>query len=464
MLFLNPHLPIFIRAVLIASTAPTALRGEEEPSPVSFRTTIAPLLLAQCQGCHGAETAKADYRVDSYTELMRAADGEPPRVRPGQPTASLLHELLVTLEEEDRMPQQSVPIKPRQIELIRRWIAEGARFDGEAPSTPLVRLIPVRQHEPAPEKYPRPLPVTALAFSPDGTRLAAAGLREITLWNPANGRLLQRIPNMAQRILALAWSPDGSQLVAAGGIPGELGEVRVFDPSTGALLAVLHRAADVAFEVQFDPDGATLAVADAENRIALYSPADFSRFRLIDNHAGWVMALAWSPDGKYLVSASRDKTAKIIEAKSGAAISTYGGHHDEVFGVAFRADGQQVFSAGRDGKIHVWKAGLADTTGKRFGAEKVAELGGQGRSTVRLCMAGDHLFSAAGEGQVRQYDVVRRQPLREFGEPGDWVMALAHDPFGSRLAAGGHDGMVQVWNTQTGERLADFMASPGWGR
>ena len=129
-----------------------------------------------------------------------------------------------------------------------------------------------------------------------------------------------------------AWSPDGSQLVAAGGIPGELGEARVFDPGTGELLAVAHRAADVALEVQFDPGGATFAVADAENRIALYSPADFSRLRLIDNHAGWVMALAWSPDGKYLVSASRDKTAKIIEAKSGAAISTYGGHHAEVFG------------------------------------------------------------------------------------------------------------------------------------
>jgi len=460
MYFTNSHLPV-LAAVLLVTTAPVSVLGEK-PHPVSFRSTIAPMLLAQCQGCHGAETAKADYRVDSYTELMRSAEGEPSRIRPGKPAASLLHELLVTPEEDDRMPQRAAPLDPGQIELIRRWIAEGARFDGENPDTPLVRLIPVRQHDPAPEQYPRPLPATALAFSPDGSRLAAGGLREITLWSPADGGLIRRIPNMAQRTLALAWSPDGSQLVAAGGIPGELGEARVFDPSTGELLAVAHRAGDVVLDARFAPDGATFAVADAENRIALYSPADFSRRRLIDNHADWVMALGWSPDGKFLVSASRDKTAKIIEAKSGAVISTYSGHHAEVFGVAFRADGQQVFSAGRDRKIHVWKAGLADITGKRFGAEKVAELDGLARSTVRLRLAGDRLFSAAGEGRVRMQNAASRKPMREFGGEGDWVQSLAHDASGNRLAVGRHDGQVQIWNTQTGERLAKFTASPGW--
>ena len=459
MLVPNPHLPLFVWLILTVSTA---LRGQEAQIPISFRETIAPLLLAQCQGCHGVETAKGDYRVDSYTELMRTADGELPRVRPGQPKASLLLQLLVAPEEEERMPQQSLSLAPIQIERIRRWIAEGARFDGEDPNTPLVRLIPVRQHELPPEKYPRPLPITALAFSPDGTRLAASGLREITIWDPANGRLVQRISNMAQQILALAWSPDGSQLVAAGGIPGELGEARVFDPSTGELLAVAHRAADMVLDVQFDPYGVTFAAGDAENRIALYSPADYSRLRLIDNHAGWVMALAWSPDGKYLVSASRDKTAKIIEAKNGATISTYGGHYAEVFGVAFASDGKQVFSVGRNGKIHVWKAGLADTTGKLFGAEKVAELGGLVRSTPRLRLAADKLFSIAGKGRVQQHDAVSRQSLGEFGGSGDWVQSLASEANANRLALGCHDGRVQVWNTQTGKQKVVFTASPGW--
>ena len=68
----------FVLAVLFLTTALTG-----RALPVSFRSEIAPLLLAQCQGCHGAEKAKGDYRVDSYTELMRALEEEPPRVQAG---------------------------------------------------------------------------------------------------------------------------------------------------------------------------------------------------------------------------------------------------------------------------------------------------------------------------------------------------------------------------------------------
>jgi len=77
-------------------------------------------------------------------------------------------------------------------------------------------------------------------------------------------------------------------------------------------------------------------------------------------------------------------------------------------------------------------------------------------------MAGDRLFSTAGEGRVRQHDSVSRQSLREFGEPGDWVQSLAYDASGCHLAAGGHDGRVRIWNTQNGEQVSEFTASPGW--
>ena len=166
----------FVLAVLFLTTALTG-----RASPVSFRSEIAPLLLAQCQGCHGAEKAKGDYRVDSYTELMRALEEEPPRVQAGKPAASLILQLLSSEEADDRMPQKSAPLGARQIELVRRWIGEGASFDGDDPDAALVQVIPVRQHEPAPAKYPRPMPITALEFSPDGRELAASGLREITL-------------------------------------------------------------------------------------------------------------------------------------------------------------------------------------------------------------------------------------------------------------------------------------------
>ena len=236
--------------------------------------------------------------------------------------------------------------------------------------------------------------------------------------------------------MALDWSPNGKQLAAAGGIPGELGEVRAFNPVNGKVRAVAHRAGDVALDARFNHAGSMFAVADAENQITIYRAVDFSRLRLIDNHADWVLALAWSPDGKFLVSASRDKTAKIYEAKSGETISTYGGHQKEVFGVAFRSDGNQVYSTGRDAKIHVWKAGSADTTGKRFGAERVADIGGLGPAMARPLMSGDQFFSHANSGKVRQHDAASRKLLREFDGAVDWTQSLAHQAAVTLLAAG----------------------------
>ena len=141
-------------------------------APVSFRAEIAPILRAQCQSCHGVKDAKGDFRVDSYAELMRALKGEPARVLRGNANDSLLHQLLVTLDKSDRMPQKSEPLTAQQITLFTRWIDEGAKFDGGDPKATLAQVIPARVHAAAPQKYSRDFPITALAFSPDVSQLA----------------------------------------------------------------------------------------------------------------------------------------------------------------------------------------------------------------------------------------------------------------------------------------------------
>ena len=427
-------------------------------APVSFKSDIAPLLRTRCESCHGAGEAKGDYRVDSFAELMRGLEGEPARVLAGKPGESIFFKLLKTDDADERMPQKSEPLSAKQVALIQRWIAEGAKFDGSDPKAPLVQVIPARQHAAAPKSYPRPLPVTALAFSPDGKQLAVSGLREVTLWNADEGKLSRRIANMAQRTFALAW--QGDTIFAGGGIPGELGEVRAFDAKKGALRGVIHQAGDLVMDAQLDVNGTMLAVADADNRITIFNTADLSQRLQIDNHSDWVMAVAFSADNRHLASASRDRTAKIFELKSGLAISTYGGHGAGVQGVAFRADGKQVFSSGRDKKIHVWKAGLADIEGKRFGAEKISEIAGFGREVFKITLANGMLFTPGADGHARQHAAADRKLIREYDGGGDWTLSLAHHAKTGRLAVGGYSGKVRVFDTKDGRLLRQFVASP----
>ena len=428
-------------------------------APVSFKAEIAPLLRAQCQSCHGARDSKGDFRVDSYAELMRALEDEPARVLPGKGGGSRLYQLLTTADTDERMPQKSGALPAKTIALMKRWIDEGAKFDGADPKATLVRVIPARTHAASPKVYRRDMPITALAFSPDGSLLATSGLREIILWNAADGKMVRRIPNMAQRTFALAWRPDGKLIFAGGGIPGELGEVRAFTPA-GKLRAVLHRAGDVVLDVQLDTNATRLAVGDADNLITLYDPEEFSILRQIDNHSDWVMALAFSPDGKQLASASRDRTAKIFELKTGETISTYGGHTTPVQGVAFRGDSKAVFSADRAGAIHVWKAGLADIEGKRFGAEKISQISNLGRDVFKLHRRGNQLLSHGGDGRARLFAADNRKAIRAFTHEGGWLMSAAWHVKSGRLATGAHDGSVCIWDAKSGKLLRRLDALP----
>ena len=426
--------------------------------PISFKADIAPLLRNQCQSCHGTKEAKGDYRVDSYSELMRALKEEPARVIAGKSDKSLLLKLLTTIQTDERMPQKSGPLSKAQVELFRQWIDEGAKFDGTDPKTPLVEIIPTRHHDPPPSKYSRPLPITALAFTPDGQALAVSGLREITIWN-LEGQLQHRIANMSQRTFALAWLPDGQTLLAGGGIPGELGEVRAFTPE-GKLRAVVHQASDVVLDIQLDANASRLAVADAANAVTIFDPNDFSRERKIDNHSDWVMALAFSADNRFLASASRDHTAKIFDLKTSASISTYGGHKTAVQGVAFRADGKEVFSVDHSGALHVWESGLADIDGKRFGAKKVADIKGLSHDQHKILCIGNSLFTYGSNGEARLFQADNRKALKTFEHTDGWLMSMAWHGKSQRVATGAHDGTVCLWDIRSGKQLNRFLALP----
>lgn len=420
--------------------------------PVVFTKQIAPLLVQHCQACHGAADAKSDYRVTNFQTVTKPGASGETVVAPGKPDESQLYALLSSGDPDTRMPKEADPLPAEAVALVRRWIEQGAAFDGPDPAAPLASLIPKAVHADPPEQYRAPLPVTALAFSPDGGTLAVAGYREITLWSAADGTLVRRIKNVAERTFGLAFHPAGNLLAAASGVPGQLGEVRLYDPVQGTLVRDLATMSDVAQSVAFSPDGSKLAAASADRSIRVFDTASGAQTVLIEDHADWVLSIAWSPDGTKLVSASRDKTSKVFDAANGEAQVTYSGHGQTVFSAVFNADGTEVYSAGADRKIHQWK--VAD-------AAKTGEIGGYGYDVNRVLVAAGQIYSASADKTVRQHTVEKREQVRSLTGHNDWVYALdLHAPSG-RLASGSFDGEVRIWNLADGANTLTFRAAPG---
>ena len=73
------------------------------------------------------------------------------------------------------------------------------------------------------------------------------------------------------------------------------------------------------------------------------------------------------------------------------------------------------------------------------------------------------MFTAAGDGKVRQHDPATEKLIREYTGPTDWLYAVAAHPASQRVAAAGFDGNVWVWDTNTGKTMVNFRAAPGTG-
>lgn len=444
---------VCVVALFFAGMAAGADADGAAGQSVSFSRDIAPILRAKCVACHNAEKSKGGYRLHTFADLAKPGDSGDVPVVSGKPARSKLHQVLITADADERMPQKDDPLPPVQIALMARWIEQGARFDGADPKAGLDSLVARVPHREPPAVYPRPVPVLALAFTPDGRELVASGYHEVTFWNPADGRLTRRVPQLPQQIQAITFSPASNVLAVCGGTPGVSGEVTLVDSQDPKRHRVLATGGDFFLCLAFSPDGRHLLAGGADNVIRVFEVASGRELKRLEIHADWVLGLAFAPDGKHFSSASRDKTARLFSTAGWELEETYDAHAQPVFAVAFARGGKRALSAARDHEIHAWT--LTD-------AKKVFEIGGAGADVTRLACADDILFSVSANRVVRQHRVLDKQAelVRAYPAAADVIHALALDAASRRLATGSHDGTVRVFDVEKGALLREFVAAP----
>jgi WD40 repeat protein len=441
-----------VDSLLLALTACLVASPLLAQSPTSFKGEVASILLNNCLACHGPKKAEGGYRIDTFERAVAAGESGQAAFTAKDLEGSEAFRRIVSTDVNERMPLEGDPLPPEQVAALKKWIEEGAAFDGPDPKAALSSYIPPPTHPAAPPAYGAALPITAVAFSLDGTQLFVGGYHEITVWNPADGQPIRRIGNVGQRTFALSLSPDGSLLAAGCGAPGRLGECRIYNAASGELQKVVGTTSDVVFDVAFSPQGDRIAVAAADGSIRIYEVASGNEQLAITSHSDWVFAVAWNADGSKLASASRDKTAKFFDSKTGELLITYSGHANAVRGVLFHPDGAEVYSAGSDNKVHRWKiADAAKTSEIPFGGE-----------VYKLTPAGEFFFTSSAEQKVRQFKAKEQAAVREFAGHADWVLSAAFHAGTRRVAGGGFNGEVKVWNADDGAVVTSFFAAPGY--
>ena len=127
----------------------TALAAGAAETTVDFNRDVRPILSDRCFACHGpdAEDRQAGLRLDLRAAATAALESGVTAVVPGDPAASALAERITSTDPDLVMPPPHIgkPITPAEAEILRRWIAAGAEYQGhwaferiERPAVPAV--------------------------------------------------------------------------------------------------------------------------------------------------------------------------------------------------------------------------------------------------------------------------------------------------------------------------------------
>ena len=291
------------------------------------------------------------------------------------------------------------------------------------------------------------------AFSPDGHSLAAVDGRQIALFDPRTGKRIGELGPRTNLISAIAASPDGRIAAATAG------DIELWDIRQARPVLTLHgEAASPVSALAFSSDGYRLFAGSDNGALRLWDVEKARQIASFAGHSQRIGSLALSPDGRTLASASWDGSVKLwnIETrqeKTHILADNSSGEQSQVFSVAFAPDGKTL--AWSDHATHVWD--LA-TDRERYAT---AIIGGFA-NTLRFTADGRYLALGVDDTNasfwgdqaisVRLLDAANGREL--WHVPGESEGSIAIAPDGRTIATG--DGEIKLIETASGKIVRSF--------
>jgi len=406
----------------------------QSPTGPDFDKDVAPILRKYCAGCHNDDDREGKLSVASYDAIQKGG-ARGAAITAGDGQLSRLVRVLTGKGEPKMPPEGSEAPKAADIELLVKWIDAGAKGPKGVSAPPLLVTPKVPLSAPLRDS------IHAVAVSPLGNVVALARHGNVDLVSWPAQKLVRRLEGHSGSVNALAFSEDGSHLAAAAGEPSLFGEVRLWKLADFSLAKTFRGHRDSLQAVRLSPDGKILATGGYDQKIKLWDVASGAELRTLDGHNGPVFDLAFRPDQKILASASGDRTIKLWDVATGARLDTLNQPLQEQYAVAFSPDGRRVAAGGVDNRIRVWQ--VSDTGKEGTNPLEVSQFAHE-LAVLRLAYSrdGHTLVSTSEDRLIKVWDTDTMTIRATLPAQSDWAVGLGLVPDASRIVVGRLDGTM----------------------
>ena len=440
--------------MLLAAALSAATVVAWAAEPVSFYDDVRPLLQVHCSGCHQPANKMGGLDITAYAGILRGGAKHGSSVAKGSPENSPILSL-VTGKLEPRMPMGGQPLPPEAIDLLTRWVREGADDD-----TPAHARAPQAPTEPP--EYAQAPTITGLAYSPDGTLLAVGGFKEILLHRTDGTGIEARLLGRSDKIHSIDFTGDGKRLVAVGGTPSRFGELQVWDLETREQAQSVTSTSDTLFAGDVSPDGRRAIFGAADKSVRMIDLESGEEVYAAIHHEDWVLQAVFGIDGKRIVSVGRDRAAKLADAATGAFLENVNFLREKLYAIARHPRRDYVLIGGEDRVPYMYTMDRPRALKIADDSTLVRKFDEQGGKIFAVAFSPDGARIAVGgvSQAINLYDTETGERVASCKGHDGGIFVIAFHPDGSRFAAGGFDGVVRVYDAGTGDQVESFVPVP----